>query len=315
MSREQAAFVAHGGAGTRREEEHTQVRSGMMTAARQGAESLAEDRHALDVAVGIVTVLEDDPTFNAGTGSVLNLDGEVQMDAALMEGATRNAGGVTNLRDVRHPIRVARRVMEETDHVLLGGAGAERFARAMGFEPHDPVTDGARERHRRRLERLRTGEEKDHPPRLGRLLEHHPDLAGNTVGAVVRDHEGRLAAATSTGGVSLQMVGRIGDTPLPGAGTFANPTGAASATGRGELIMRHGTTRSVCERIASGQTPDRALRETLAAMRRTVGDHAGIIAVDRTGRTAARHGTPHMPHVHFAQGDAEPSYALAEPDT
>lgn len=305
-------FVAHGGAGTWAERDHPDLRQGLTEAARRGRERLEQEASALDVAVNLVAHLEDDPTFNAGTGSVPNLDGEVQMDASVMVGDSWEAGGVANLRRVRHPVRVARRVMEETPHVLLGGDGALRFARESGFGDHDPVTDRARKRHRQRLEELTetNGEpEEKEAARLRRLLEEHPGLIGGTVGAVVRDHQGRLAAATSTGGVALQMAGRIGDTPIPGAGTFAAPWGAASATGRGELILRGGTTRTVCDRLDGGEPPEEALEATLKRMRDSVGDHAGVIAVDREGRLAAAHGTDHMPHVRGRPGE-DPRYAL-----
>lgn len=317
MNSSAAGLIAHGGAGTWSEKTHPDLRKGLTEAARRGRKLLSDDRSALDVAVALVAHLEDDPTFNAGTGSVPNLDGDIQMDAAVMDGVTREAGAVANLRSVRHPIRVARCVMEETPHVLLGGEGARRFARSVGFEAHDPLTDRARERHRRRVEALRADEpdpdEAAHA-QLRRLLEKHPDLIGGTVGAVVRDHRGRLAAATSTGGLSLQMVGRIGDTPLPGAGTWAGPRAAASATGRGELIMRSLATRGVCDRIESGEPPKEALGTTLRHMQNTVGNHAGIIAVDREGRLAADHGTPHMPHVRLRSDDGAPDYALTASD-
>jgi len=235
-----------------------------------------------------VVVLEDDPLFNAGTGSALNIDGVAEMDAGVMVGQGLCSGNVACLQRVKNPILVARKVMEETDHVLLAGEGALRFARAMGFADHDPITpQRLADWQKRRTEGVR----------LPRILDHYPELAKGTVGAVARDAGGGLAAATSTGGLTLKLAGRVGDTPLPGAGNYATPYAAASATGRGELMMCFLATRAVCDRIAAGRSAQQAVDEVVAEMAASLGPDVGIIALDGAGGIGVAHATPHMPHA------------------
>ncbi|HEX6828096.1 MAG TPA: isoaspartyl peptidase/L-asparaginase, partial [Burkholderiales bacterium] len=229
------ALAVHGGAGRWPEDRLEPTLEGVRRAAQAARRILAAGGTALDAVVEAVAALEDDPLFNAGTGAALNAAGEAEMDAAVASGT--GFGAVAALAGVRNPVRVARKVMEETDHLLLAGEGARRFARAMGFASHDPVTA------ERRAEYLKWREEGvapegDPPLRLRGLLERHPELAGGTVGAVARDRNGSLAAATSTGGLFHKLPGRVGDTPVPGAGTFASSQAAASATGHGETILR-----------------------------------------------------------------------------
>jgi len=282
------AIAVHGGAGTWGGEHEAEALQGVRRAAEAGTAILAGGGSALDAAVAAVVLLEDDPLFNAGTGSALNVDGEAEMDAGVMVGQGLRSGNVACLQRVKNPILVARKVMEETDHVLLAGEGALRFARAMGFADHDPVTP-------RRLadwqERRKEG------ARLPQILANHPELAKGTVGAVARDAGGGLAAATSTGGVTLKLAGRVGDTPLPGAGTYATPSAAASATGRGELMMRFLATRAVCDRIAAGRSAQQAVDEVVAEMAASLGPDVGIIALDGNGGIGVAHATPHMPHA------------------
>src|SRR5262245_5830650 len=226
------AIAVHGGAGNWDEAHHEAARLGVRAAAGQAGLLLAQGGAALDAATAAVTTLEENRLFNAGTGSVLNQDGEAEMDAAVMAGHDLAFGAVAAIRRVRNPVLVARQVMERSGHALLAGEGAVQFARTCGFADYDPV----RAESRAAWERGRT------EARLG------------TVGAVALDSEGRLAAATSTGGTSLKLPGRVGDTPLPGAGTYATPDAAASATGKGELVMRVLGTKRVCELSAAGLT-------------------------------------------------------------
>lgn len=297
---EQYALVVHGGAGKWEEKEAAAALAGVRAAARAGLRVLAGGGSALDAAVAAVVVLEDDPLFNAGTGSALNLGGEAEMDACVMEGGGLRAGAVAALRGVKNPVLVARKVMEETDHVLLAGEGAERFARALGFPGYDPVTARRRRDHRERLARLREagGEEL---PALRALLARHPALAPGTVGAAALDASGALAAATSTGGLSLKLPGRVGDSPVPGAGTYATRAAAASATGRGEAILRALLTRDACDRVARGDPPQDAAQAALGALA-GLGGGAGIIVVDRRGRIGIAHDTPFMPHAWWSGG-------------
>lgn len=265
-------LVVHGGAGAWDADVREDAVQGVRAAAALARDILAAGGAAIDAVVAAVVALEEDPLFNAGTGACLNLDGEAEMDAQVMVGEGFRAGAVAAVKQVRNPVLVARLVMERTDHVLLVGEGALRFARAMGFEDYDPVTPRSRARWRTRLSER-----------------------GGTVGAVARDAQGRFAAATSTGGVALKLPGRVGDTPVPGAGNYATPWAAASATGHGELMLRCLATKRVCDWIERGLAAQAAVDRVLAEMAATVGAEAGLIAIDRDGATGIAHGTPHMP--------------------
>jgi len=178
-----------------------------------------------------------------------------------MESAERGFGAVSGLQRVKNPILVARKVMEETDHVMLTGDGALRIARVMGFGDHDPITPARRKDWQDKRSRIEEALGK-HAMRTRRFLQQHPEYAGGTVGAAAVDARGVLAAATSTGGVTLKMVGRVGDSPVPGAGNYASEHVAASATGTGEFVLRTLATRAISESVERGAT----LAEALQAM-------------------------------------------------
>ncbi len=290
------ALIVHGGAGNWKKSLEAAALEGLRQAVTAGALVLAKGGSALDAVVVVVTLLEDDPTFNAGTGSALNLVGEAEMDAGVMVGRGLKTGNVTCLKRVRNPIQVARKVMEETDHVILSGEGALQFARLMGFPDYNPVTE---QRNRDWQEKRKALGHAKHPdlPRLSRLVRRHTEFGGGTVGAVALDARGRLAAATSTGGVTLKLPGRVGDSPVPGAGNYATPAGGVSATGKGELMLRYLTAKAVCDRMGGGRTAQQAVDLVLAAMAREVGGDAGVIALDAEGRLGVGHGTPAMPHA------------------
>jgi beta-aspartyl-peptidase (threonine type) len=266
------AIAIHGGAGNWDEAQHEAACAGVRVAAREAGLLLARGGVALDAATAAVTALEEDRLFNAGTGSVLNRDGEAEMDAAVMTGYDLAFGAVAAIRRVRNPVLVARRVMERSGHALLAGEGAVQFARACGFDDYDPVTAESLAAWKRARAEVRLG----------------------TVGAVALDRDGRLAAATSTGGTSLKLPGRVGDTPLPGAGTYATRDAAASATGKGELVMRVLATKRICDLAAAGLTVADAVKRVLEEMRETVGAEAGFIAVGRDGSIGIAHGTRYM---------------------
>lgn len=292
------ALVVHGGAGSWRPGGEGDAVEGVRAAVEAGRAILLAGGEALDAVCAATVLLEDNPIFNAGTGAVLNFDGFCELDACLMESATNRVGAVAALRRVKNPILVARKVMEETDHVMLAGEGAQRFARAMGFGDHDPVTAARRadwQDKRSRLDEVLG--ERSH--RMRRFLKDHPEYAGGTVGAAAVDARGTLAAATSTGGVTLKLVGRVGDSPLPGAGNYASRHVAASATGTGEIVVRTLATRAISERVEAGATLDAATREVLEAMGRDYDADVGIVAVDRAGNAVARHRTRDMPHAWF----------------
>jgi beta-aspartyl-peptidase (threonine type) len=276
------AIVVHGGCGRWEAKDTVRALAGVRAATAAGRRVLAAGGSALDAVCAAVVVLEDDPLFNAGTGSVLNRDGDAEMDAAVMTGDGLRCGGVAAIRRVRNPVLVARKVMETTPHVLLAGAGATSFARRHGFGVYDPVT-------RESLRRFR----------LRRAI-----ASPGTVGAVALDAVGRFAAGTSTGGVALKLPGRVGDSPIPGAGNYATPRAAASATGTGELMMRTLATKSVCDLVAAGRTPARAAAEAIHALPAHAGQSGAVIALGLRGRIgiAMRGGV--MPHAWCIEGVA-----------
>lgn len=261
---ERFAIVVHGGAGPRRDQEQGEAaRAGCLKAAELGAAILAGGGSALDAVEQAARVLEDDPLFNSGTGSVLDADGVIELDASLMNGATLAAGAVAVVKTVKNPISLARLVMEKSPHVLLVGEGAEAFARAQGV----PVIDNAT---------LVT------PKQRARWLEKTGAQHG-TIGAVAVDLRGQVAAATSTGGTAGKLQGRVGDSPLIGAGTIADSRFAAAAsTGRGEEIIRVGLARSVLEGVRRGAGLQAACEEAIAELLRIGGD-GGVIAVAPSG--------------------------------
>jgi beta-aspartyl-peptidase (threonine type) len=278
------AILVHGGCGHWDRADVAAALKGVRAAAQAGRRILADGGSALDAVCAAVVALEDNPLFNAGTGSALNRDGDCEMDASVMCGEGLRCGGVTAIRRVRNPVLVARRVMEETSHVLLAADGALAFARSCEFADYDPITVARRERHRK--------------------LALAACASAGTVGAVARDTAGRFAAATSTGGVTLKMPGRVGDSPIAGAGNYATKYGAASATGNGELMMRTLATKSVCDLLASGKTARAAARAAVSALPMTSSQSGGVIALDAASRIGAAVRGGAMPHAWFVAGDA-----------
>lgn len=269
------ALVVHGGCGRWAPSDTAAALAGVRAAVGVARRILASGGTALDAVCAAVVTLEDDPLFNAGTGSVLNRDGAAEMDASVMTGHDLRAGGVAVIARVRNPVLVARDVMEATPHVLLAGPAATAFARAHGFADYDPVTRASVRRFRLRAAAGSPG----------------------TVGAVALDTAGRLAAATSTGGVSLKLPGRVGDSPIPGAGNYATAHAAASATGNGELMMRTLAAKTVCDLVAAGRSAQRAAAAAVRALPAQAGESGGMIALDARGRigVAMRGGV--MPHA------------------
>jgi beta-aspartyl-peptidase (threonine type) len=295
-------LIAHGGAGKWRPGSDDDAMAGLRGAVEAGRAILAGGGSALDAVCATVVLLEDNPIFNAGTGAVLNFDGFCELDACVMVSHDSRVGAVSGLQRVRNPVLVARKVMEETDHVMLTGDGAQRFARVMGFPDHDPVTPERRADwfdKRNRIDEVLGAR----ALKMRRFLKEHPEYAGGTVGAAAVDASGVLAAATSTGGVTLKMVGRVGDSPVPGAGNYACARVAASATGTGEYVLRSLATRSIAERVERGAGLAEAVAAVLDRLGADYDADVGLIAIDDAGTPVAMHRTRDMPHAFFS-GDS-----------
>ena len=219
-----------------------------------------------------VRLLEDEPLLNAGIGACLNLEGDVELDAGVMEGAELRAGGVGAVRDVRHPIDLAVEVMHDGRHVLLSGDGASRFARSHGVETCDPtvfIIDRERQQH---------------------------GFEGDTVGAVARDSEGHLAVAVSTGGVHNKWPGRIGDSPIPGAGMFADDRyGAVCGTGQGEAFIRLALARLMVVELEHGMDPAAVAKGAIALVASAMHSAGGVVLIGREGSPQAAFNAPAMP--------------------
>jgi isoaspartyl peptidase/L-asparaginase-like protein (Ntn-hydrolase superfamily) len=262
-------IVIHCGAGS-----SVDVVDGAVEAGHVGLTVLERGGPALDAVTDAIVVLEDDPRMNAGTGSRLRIDGRAQMDASIMTDDLE-AGAVAAIEHVKNPILVARKVME-TPHLLLVGSDAVRFARRMGFRKYDPVTPDSRQRWKESLEKIRKG---DLPPHAKKWAGFR-DLVG-TVGAVARDTAGRFSAGSSTGGTEFMMPGRVGDSPIVGAGIYCGPEGSVSVTGHGEEIIRRVLSKFVYDRMADGRTTQTACDAGLRLFKRSV--PIGIIAVGKDG--------------------------------
>ena len=277
-----ALLAIHGGAGTLRPEAmvadvEAAFHAGLRAALLAGHRVLAAGGPAVEAVTAAVIALEDDPLFNAGRGAVFTADGRQEMDAAVMDGAAGRAGAVAGIRGPRNPVLAARAVMERSDHVLLAGPGALAFLRAEGVPFADDAwfeTDARRAALAAVLRDRAQGVAADDFDRHG------------TVGAVARDQAGRLAAATSTGGLTGKLPGRVGDTPVLGAGTWADAACAISATGHGESFMRLAVAHEVSARVRlAGQELERAAADVIATVGAAGGD-GGLIAVGRDGRMA-----------------------------
>lgn len=252
---------------------------GCRAAAGLAAQVLRAGGTALDAVEQAVMVMEDDPCFNAGTGASLNADGFIELDAALMEGRHLRAGAVCALPPFFHPVAIARKILEEGGHVLYAAGGAARFALEHGFAAATAeamTTQAARERWE------------------ARPMGTSPAEPG-TVGAVARDATGSVAAATSTGGLANKRPGRVGDSPLLGAGTYADDdSGAGSATGLGEAIMRVLLAKTAIDTMRGRIHPEDAARAVIGSMTRRIGGAGGIILADKAGRLGLARNTATM---------------------
>lgn len=280
------ALAIHGGAGTIRRtdisaEQEVALLAGLGQALDAGLAVLAGGGSALDAVTASVCALEDNPLFNAGRGAVFNADGQIELEAAVMDGRERRAGSVTGVQRVRNPVLLARRVMEATPHVTLGFAAADAFAEQQGL----PLADASYFHTQQRwdalqseLARLQAG---------GTEAEVSEQVKHGTVGAVALDVRGSLAAATSTGGRTAKMAGRIGDTPVIGAGTWADDLVAVSGTGHGESFIRCAAAHEVASRVRYiGQPLGDACDEIVHGQLMEIGGSGGLIAIDWEGHVA-----------------------------
>ncbi|XP_067840286.1 isoaspartyl peptidase/L-asparaginase [Heptranchias perlo] len=276
--------VVHGGSGRYTEDRKEVCLLEVRNAALEGYRLIQQGGSALDAVEEASVILENHPLFNAGCGSVLNECGETELDAIIMDGKTLGTGAVSAVRNIANPTKLARLVMEQTKHVMLTDRGASRFAKTMGF-PEVPmeslVTERARERWRRNLQ------PGSNPVEL--------QIELGTIGAVALDSDGNVACATSTGGLTNKMVGRVGDTPCIGGGGYAdNQSGAVSTTGNGEAIMKVTLARLIVFHMEQGMSPAEATDTGLQYMWTRLQSHGGAIAINNAGDWTAKFTSENM---------------------
>jgi beta-aspartyl-peptidase (threonine type) len=297
-------LVIHGGAGVIerariKPEEEKAIRAALTRALETGGAILARGGSALDAAEAAVRVLEDDPHFNAGRGSVFTYEGKNELDAAIMDGATRKAGAVAGVTRTRNPISLARAVMEKSPHVFLSGAGADRFSIEQGLVQVDPSWFRTEERWRQ-LEEMKAN----------KVSAFDVDLKYGTVGAVALDQAGHVAAATSTGGLTGKRWGRIGDSPVIGAGTYADDRACAvSGTGAGEYFIRLGVAHEICARVRLKGEPIAGAASSVIGELGEIGGTGGVIFVSPQGPGGWSFNTPGM-YRGAVSHDAKPRVAL-----
>jgi beta-aspartyl-peptidase (threonine type) len=282
-------------------------------AAARGFELLKTGATAVESVTEAVVFLEDSGLFNAGAGSALNLEGRVEMEASVMDGKTLAAGAAGLLSDVKNPVRVARLVMEKTDHVFIVGKGAEDLARTFNLERRDPVSAAKQAQYEAQLKSLREGT--FGLPKLTELIKAHPEVFQlETVGAVAIDKAGNVAAATSTGGFPLKLPGRIGDSPSIGCGTYAdNQSGACTATGVGEVAMKLVLAKTVCNYMETGRSAQEAAEEAVALVSKRlpgIYNEMGLLVVDAHGRIGAAHSSPNLTWAYMNMDLEQPVASL-----
>lgn len=312
------AIVMHGGAGviersTMKPETERQYRAGLDAAIQAAAKMLEGGGHAMDAIEAALKVLEEDPLFNCGHGAVFAADGTNQLDAAIMDGKTMNAGAVADVQTTRHPISLARAVMEKSPHVMLIGHGADDFAKSVGLE-QVPNSFFFTERRWQGLVKQLKKEGKPVPPRpAGAPPEPTTPVAEietpeahkyGTTGMVVRDRYGDIAAGTTTGGVSGKLWNRVGDTPIIGAGTYAsNESCAVSATGTGEYFIRLTVARTICALVQyKGMGLQAAVDDVVQRQLGAIHGDGGVIAITPDGQMAWGFNTPGMFRARLVEG-------------
>ena len=276
------AIVIHGGAGTIARadltaEKETEIRATLRASVETGYQALLAGESSTEAVVAAINVMEDSVLFNAGKGAVFNAAGKHEMDASIMEGAGLLAGAVASVSRIKNPISLASRVMTDSEHVLLMGDGAEEFARQQGFEMMDPAYFHTDFRWQQ-LQRIKDKEQ---------ARQDQQDQWFSTVGAVALDKHGNLAAGTSTGGTSNKRWGRVGDSPIIGAGTYAsNKSCAVSTTGHGEFFIRYVVAYNICSRVELGTALNEAADTVVNDILVKANGEGGVIAMDRQGNIA-----------------------------
>ncbi len=290
--RSKPVLLIHGGAGVIRDQLTPRIQSDVKRDLRRALDAghavLAAGGSSLDAVCASVVVLEDSPHFNAGKGAVFTHDGRHELDASIMDGSTRRAGAIAGVQRVRNPVLLAREVMEKSDHVMLFGDGAEAFAESVGTVFVEPAYFHTDERWRQWQAAL-TNEKAGEQSEQGRAIHY------GTVGAVALDQDGRLAAATSTGGMTNKRWGRVGDSPIIGAGTYADARCAISATGWGEYFIRSTAARDISARVEfGGQTITEAAHALIMDVIPQLGGDGGVIALDADGNFTLPYNTDGM---------------------
>jgi len=287
-------IIVHGGAGDWPSKLHKQGLGGVRIAADRGFRILSKSGSALDAVEAAIVAMEDNPVFNAGRGSTLNLVSEIETDAAIMDGRTLRGAGVALLRDIKNPIKAARIIMEKTDHVLIAGTAARELALASGLVESDLRVPKRVKAWKGGLTKLKSKRVSYLQGTSPEILQHFLAKSSDTVGGLALDTAGNLAAACSTGGVSLKLPGRIGDSAILGAGLYAdNKSGAATATGIGEQAMRLVVSKAACD-LMSRTNAVSAATQVIRYSTRTLGMGTGLIALDRHGRYAIAHNTRNL---------------------
>jgi len=302
------AIIVHGGAWDIPADLQADHVAGCRAAAAAGWAVLADGGSALDAVEAAVRVMEDHPVFDAGLGSHLNRDGEVELDAGMMDGGTLMAGAVASVKRIANPISLARRVLHDSEHVFLVGAGAERFAAEVGIPFCQPV-DLIVERERRAWEMRRAQAAESRDPRQAFIAAGADTVgavAADTVGAVALDAAGNLAVGNSTGGTMYKHPGRVGDTPIIGCGLYAdNLLGAAACTGWGEQIKKTVLAKTAVDQIALLGDAHTAAEVAIAYFQKRIGGLGGVIALSPAGQVGLAHSTPCMAHAYRTSDMAE----------
>ena len=290
MNHESPLLLIHGGAGFIADKDKKSKQEGIKLAIKAGWEILKNNGKAINAVQRAVEVMEDNPIFNAGNGSVLTRDGKIEMDALIMDGATLNVGGVIGVSRIKNPISLARSVMDKSEHVLLCGKGAEEFGKLHNMTVVDENTL-ITERNKQRLAEYIV---KETPTRNRIPDDSKKHEKYGTVGAVALDEHGNLASATSTGGVIGKQFGRVGDTPIVGSGTYADDQIAISATGIGEHIMRYTLASSIRYKLQTEKNAEIATELALEEMKHKINGTAGVIVITKEKGWAIKYNTSHL---------------------